>query len=147
LDDNTLSITADYYFKIEPNIGDVFDISSTQDITEQTDVKQIDDDDSAIGTTSSIFAISTPPSINYSNSKNYQEQAAKIYDSIKSPANRIILSNVNSYLDGYYPINDKDTSITESGKSLVISYIINNNIDKRLNPWRTINADKKYIFL
>jgi len=88
LDDNTLSIIADYYSKIEPNIGDVFDTSSTQDITEQTDVKQIDDD-SGIGTASSISAISEPPAINYSNSKIYQQQAAKIYESIVSSKNKI----------------------------------------------------------
>jgi len=121
--------------------------SSTQDITEQTDVKQIDDD-SGIGTASSISAMSEPPPINYSNSKIYQEQAARVFKSIQSDANKNILSNVNGYLNAYYPINDNNTSITESGKSLVISYIINTNIDidQRLNPWRTINADKNSTF-
>jgi len=120
LDDRTLTIIADYYSKIEPNIGDVFDTSSTQDLTEQTDVKQIDDD-SGITTASSISAISTSPFINYSNSIIYQEQVARIFESIISPNNKNILSNVNGYLNAYYPINDNNTSITESGKSLVIS--------------------------
>jgi len=97
LDDNTLSIIADYYSKIEPNIGDVFDTSSTQDLTEQTDEKQLDDD-SGIRSASSISAISTPPAINYSNSKIYQEQAAKIYESIVSSNNKNILSNINGFL-------------------------------------------------
>jgi len=36
----------------------------------------------------------------------------------------------------FYPISDNNTSITESGKHLVISYIINNDIkiNKNYNP-------------
>jgi len=68
--------------------------------------------------------MSAPPPINYSNSKIYQEQAAKMYESIISPYNENVLSNIDGFLNAYYPIIDNDTSETELGKSLLNSYIV-----------------------
>jgi len=140
LDNNTLKVLVDYYITINVKSDDVFDTSwraESQLIDE--DETKLDDSvvsDSGINPQSDISTISKPPPINYSYSSVYQEQAAKIYEAIKSPANRNAKANINNYLNAYYPINDNNDSITESGKQLVISYIINNNIkiDKRANP-------------
>jgi len=140
LDDRTLKILVDYYSNINVKSDDVFDTSLTQDITEEKDIGDVD---SGTATATDISTISKPPAINYGNSIVNQQQAAKIYESIKSPANRNLIGNINNYLNAYYPINDNNDSITESGKNLVISYIIKNNIkiDKRANPWKLISAD------
>jgi len=80
-------------------------------------------------------------------------EAGKVYDNITHKNNKNKIVNIMQTLNGYRNIvfknnNDEQKVLSMQGRKLLISYIVNNNVEfkKSANPWKLINDNDPAFF-